>query len=356
MLVEVLQPFLSFLERDVHQLEDIQADSRAFQDPSIKAMFQHAVSHPESINEILSQLTAFLDSEADTYKKGLACIMSGTLVEYGGDPSLIVDSVVRQLERHLILIEAYLANEELSTEEHFLSRPDTVKARVTSDFVILATMTMICRNKQARNQMRQNEGLVRLIESLYEHIDNLEYVHDVLNSVDDLEVVALHPETLSGVRVRLETVQNNFHLFTLLQDVMLQSFHVKEPFASMQRNEVAIKAASGIEYPETSGASDEALFGFFNRFGLDENSGELKQNELEGWIFGEMMPTHIPRIDGKAMILLGEKIFASRSWDLSFCVPVHSALSPKTELLEVLSPEQTKAWLDRIVAMRGRAD
>ncbi|MFF0828950.1 hypothetical protein ACFYU8_18945 [Brevibacillus sp. NPDC003359] len=356
MMVEVLQPLLSFLEREVYQLEDIHEDSRAFQDPSIKAMFQHAVSNAESINEILGQLAAFLDSEADTYKKGLSCIMSGTLVEYGGDPSLIVDSVVRQLERHLLLIETYLANEELSVEEHFLSRPDTVKARVTSDFVILATMTMICRYKQARNQMRQKEELVRLIESLYEHIDNLEYVHDVLNSVDDLEVVVLHPETFTGVRVRLETVQNNFHLFTLLQDVMLRSFQEKEPFASMQRNEVAIKAASGIEYPETSGASDEALFGFFNAYGLDENSSQMKQNQLEGWVFGEMMPTHIPRIDGKALILLGENIFASRSWDLSFCVPVHSALSPRTELLEVLSPEQTKTWLDKIVAMRGRDD
>jgi hypothetical protein len=59
-MVEVMQPFLSFLERNVHQFEELAGDSRAFQDPSVKPMFQQAVSDPEFMDEILGQLAAFL--------------------------------------------------------------------------------------------------------------------------------------------------------------------------------------------------------------------------------------------------------------------------------------------------------
>ncbi|MGF9798232.1 hypothetical protein [Brevibacillus agri] len=112
--------------------------------------------------------------------------------------------------------------------------------------------------QQARIELRQNQQLIRLIEELEEQIDNLHFVNIVLGSEDDLEVVALHPETSTGIRLRLSMVQNNFHLFT-------------------------------------------------------------------------------------------------RSWDLSFCVPVHNALTPQAELVEVLSCEQVKAWTEKIVEQWKKA-
>lgn len=208
------------MQQDVQRQEEVKADASAFQDSSIRELFPHAKAHPKQIDGLLGSIADFLDGEADTYKKGLACIIAGTLVEKGGDPAGIVGAVVRQLERHLILLEAYFQqDDELSLAERFQTAPDTVKAQVTSDFVVLATMTMICRDKQARIELRQNQQLLRLIEELEEQIDNLHFVNIVLGSEDDLEVVALHPETSTGIRLRLSMVQNNFHLFTRSWDL-----------------------------------------------------------------------------------------------------------------------------------------
>lgn len=266
------------MQQDVQRQEEVKADASAFQDSSIRELFLHAKAHLKQIDGLLGSIADFLDGEADTYKKGLACIIAGTLVEKGGDPAGIVGAVVRQLERHLILLEAYFQqDDELSLAERFQTAPDTVKAQVTSDFVVLATMTMICRDKQARIELRQNQQLLRLIEELEEQIDNLHFVNIVLGSEDDLEVVALHPETSTGIRLRLSMVQNNFHLFTLLQDVFVQQFQAQEPFASMPRNEVAVEAATGVAYPDTDDAFDSALFGFYAGGALDENGALSEQ-------------------------------------------------------------------------------
>lgn len=353
---EVLQPFLAFLQQDVQQLEELKADASAFQDSSIRELFLHAKAHPEQIDDLLRLIANFLDEEADTYKKGLACIIAGTLVENGGDPAVIVGAVVRQLERHLQLLEAYFQQDAaLPLADRFEKAPDTVKAQVTSDFVVLATMTMICRDKHARIEMRQNQQLCRLIEELEEQVDNLHYVNVVLGSADDLEVVALHPETSTGIRLRLSMVQNNFHLFTLLQDVFIQQFQSQEPFASMPRNEVAVKAATGVEYPDTENACDSALFGFYSGGALDENGFLTEQGAFSHWLFGEDTPQRIPRVEEKAIVLLGPSLFAQRSWDLSFCVPVHDALTPQAELVEVLSGEQVKAWSKKIIEQWKKA-
>jgi hypothetical protein len=353
-----------YLSIPVTNSMELKTDTSAFQEPSIKNWVTYTTNHPEDANELLSFLADILTQDIDIYKKGIACILGGTLIEMGGDPTIIVDAIVHQLSYQLSLAESLIAvaeQENISidppTEQSiaylFACDADATKSYLTAPFVVLATMTSICRVKAARQRLRMDSTLVNRVFHLEDEIDHLFYLKQVIYSADDMEMLVLHPESKTGLHIKADMIQNNFHFFTLLQDVYLSQFSNHAAFASYQRNDTAIQLAKGIAKWDNESLMDTALFGFYDFASLTPEGKLPASVPPANWLFGEGTLYHIPQLEKMPIVLLGENNLSDRSWDIHFCTPVHEALKPNLEILEILSTEQLQTQIDTILSYQA---
>ncbi|WP_028778812.1 hypothetical protein [Shimazuella kribbensis] len=359
---EVIHSFIEYLHIPITNRKDLKQDQTAFQEQALEQLLRFAVENPTHLDEILANIAQVLPLELDVYKKGLATLICGSLIEFGGNPKIIVQAIVEQLEKHLTATEAFLAliekegldSESLSSNDLdllFNRNQDAVKASITASFVVLATMTSICRVKEARFELRQNGPLIQQVIRLEDDVDNLYYLRQVIHSVDDLEMIVLHPESQTGLKIKADMVQNNFHFFTLLQDQFVEQFRLHPSFTSFIRNEAAIQIAKGEEMPEQNQQlQDHALFGFYDYGALNDEGQLLESVPVGNWLFGEGTLHHVPKYNGVPVVLLGENMLGGRSWDVSFCIPVHEALKPSIEIVEVFSPEQVHSQIQQMIA------
>jgi hypothetical protein len=359
---EVIHDFIDYLHRPITNSKDLKQDQTAFQEQAIEQLLRFAVDNPAYLDELLTHIAEILPLELDLYKKGLAILICGSLIEFGGNPKIIVQAIAQQLEQHLTATESFLAlaekegldYESLSLKDlDFLFDRDqeAVKANITASFVVLATMTSICRVKAARFELRQNSPFIQQVMRLEDDVDNLYYLRQVIFSVDDLEMIVLHPESQTGLKIKADMVQNNFHFFTLLQDTYLKEFRLHPSFTTLIRNEPAIQIAKGEKTVNANQQlQDHALFGFYDFGALNKQGDLLQPTPVGNWLFGEGTLHHIPKYNGIPVVLLGENMLGGRSWDVSFCIPVHEALKPKLEIIEVLSPEQVHIQIQQIIA------
>ena len=313
----VIQDFNHYLQTPITNSHDLKLDQTAFQDPAIQQLLQYAIDNQEKLNELLTSIALVLPQELDIYKKGLACLLCGTLIEFGGDPEIVVDEIVQQLEDHLSVTQTYLtlANQEGFDTENIKENErdilytldsDAVKASTTVSIVVLATMTSICRVKEARQELRQNSNLIQQMVQLEDDVENLSYLQQVMYSADEMKMIVLHPESQTGLYIQADMIQNNFHLFTLLQGQYLQQFGHHPAFASLSQNETAIRIAKGEDHPQDDELThDYAHFGFYD-FAALHTDGKLSASIPPGnWLFGEGTLHHIPKMNGIPIVLLG---------------------------------------------------
>ncbi|MCH5584525.1 hypothetical protein MK805_06020 [Shimazuella sp. AN120528] len=359
-LQKVIQDYIDFLHKPITNSQDLKQDQTAFQEPEIKQLLRYAVDNRDSLDEILTSIAMVMPLDLDMYKKGLTCLICGSLIEFGGNPKIVVDHIIQQLENHLTATESFLSLAEqeeweggtLSPKEldfFFSYDSDALKASITSSYVVLATMTSVCRLKEARQSIRTNTPLIHQVIQLEDEVDNLYYLKQVLYSVDDYEMIILHPQSETGLKIKADMIQNNFHFFTLLQDLYLTQFATHPAFATFHRNEKAIHLAKGGALSDTEEQiHDHALFGFYDFHALN-GEGKIPSAVMPAnWLFGEGTLHHIPKLNGVPVVILGENTLGDRSWDITFCTPVHEALKPSLEAVEVLSSEQVKQYITTI--------
>lgn len=357
---KVIQDYIDYLHIPITNGQNLKQDQTAFQEPAIEQLLRFAAANRNSLDEILTSIAMVLPLDLDMYKKGLTCLICGSIIEFGGNPKIVVDHIIQQLENHLTATESFLTLAEqegwegdtLSPKEldfFFAQDPDALKANITSSYVVLAAMTSICRLKEARQSIRANTPLIHQVIQLEDEVDNLYYLKQVLYSVDDFDMIVLHPQSKTGLKIKAHMIQNNFHFFTLLQDLYLTQFASHPSFAKFNRNEQAIHLAKGGALPDSDEQwNDHAFFGFYDFHAL-EGEGHLPAAVMpENWLFGEGTLHHIPKLNGIPVVIIGENSLGHRSWDITFCTPVHEALKPKLEIEEVLSHEQVQHYIKTI--------
>lgn len=356
---KVTQDFIDYLHKPITNGQDLKQDQTAFQEPAIGQLLRFAVENRDSLDEILTSIAMVLPLDLDMYKKGLTCLICGSLIEFGGDPKIVVDHIIQQLENHLTATESFLSLAEqegwegnkLSPKQldfFFAKDTDALKANITASYVVLAAMTSICRLKEARQSIRTNTPLIHQVVQLEDEVDNLYYLKQVLYSADDLEMVILHPQSETGLKIKADMIQNNFHFFTLVQDLYLTQFGSEQIFTGLSINEKAVHVAKGGSLSEKDDLSDHALFGFYDFNALDEDGNLPAAVMPANWLFGEGTLHHIPKLSGVPVVILGENTLGDRSWDITFCTPVHEALKPKLEILEILSRDQVQQYITLI--------
>lgn len=306
------------------------------------AQFTQSFDTLTELNALVADVAPLIRA-ADPFRGSSIAINCGTLVEWGADPDVVFPHLLAELPRHLALARRALERNAASPGALFDADPDAAKAAAGLVFLLLATMTVICRKAAYRQALRANPEIRANVEALRESSREADFVAQVLDLIDDVDLLVLAPNERKGFRVRLEAVNYNAHLFTLLQAALIGGGHLEgEPL-----DEEVVAVARGEAAP-THVLTDHARFHFSPWYELTSDDpfvgsiGAIVALPVDG------NPAGIPEFHGVPVVLIGPKVFGSRQWDNGFFANIHDALKSRAEIIEVLPPERVDEWLDRI--------
>jgi hypothetical protein len=320
--------------------------AEVFSVPPVAALMQFAqgLDTRGELDELLAGVAPLIRA-TDPFRSSVMAINCGTLVEFGGDPAVLAPHLLAELPRHLALAGRLRRRARMTPNDEatlFAEDPDGSRAAQGLTYFLLATMAVLCRGAEFRQAARANPEIVAGVGALREVHRESKFVAQVLDFTDAMELLVLAPEEEVGVRVALEAVNFNFHLFTLLQAALIS----EELLPGEPPDEEVVAVATG-EAPHQRLLSDRAQFHFYTWRGLLPD-GSFAGTDFSTWIAGEGRPADIPELDGTRIVLIGPTLLGARMWDSNFFANIHDALESSAEIIEELPPEQVAAWLTRI--------
>ncbi|HEU5072826.1 MAG TPA: hypothetical protein VFU02_01605 [Polyangiaceae bacterium] len=288
----------------------------AFNDPAFRSLFDGLRSGSHELrNTAVARLVAGLDA-SDAYQAARVALTIGTLVEYGAAPELAAEAVLGRLEAELI---------EPSQ--------DSARHRRIVKFLGLAGMAMLSRSPSLRQAARRRTRLRAAVDD--SDVSEAGFIARTLELVDDLPLLVLHMERPEAFKLRIDAVASIFHFMTLLADRFPEWCGDDPP-------DPDLSAIARGEVPLTTNTSDHARFHLFDYSGLDRHPGSS--------LWGEASPASIPSLDGERVVLVGRKLFGSRSWDATFFANFHDALLSSVRVEARLSAAEYEHWLARVRA------
>jgi hypothetical protein len=293
------------------------------------------------LNELLAEVAPLI-RVTDSFRAGVMAINCGTLVEMGGDPAIVFPHLLAVLPQYLATARRATEQKKKPPETIFADDPDVAKASAGLSFLMLCTMTVICRKMECRQALRANVGVVEGIAALRAHNREADFVSQVLDYTDGIEILVLAPETRQGFRFALEAINNNFHLFTMVQSALILGEHMPGDPPDPEMYGIATG-----ETPQPQVRLDYARWHFYSWDGLQPD-GKFAATDFRTWISGNAKPTEIPTLDGTRIAILGPMVLGRRSWNSNEFACIHDALRSRADIVEVLSDEQVAMWLDKI--------
>jgi hypothetical protein len=299
--------------------------------------FAHTVGSRADLDALLAAVAPMVRT-SDPFRGATLALCCGTFVEWGADPAVLFPHLLAELPRHLALARR---------GADFDTDPDAARAAVGLTYLLLATMTTICRRAAFRQALRADAAIAEHVAALAESHREARFVADVLALTDDLELLVLAPQANKGFRVRLEAVGTCAHLFTLLQALLIDGGHL----AGESCDPDVIAVARGERAPQQV-LPDHARFHFATWRGLDARAS-APNDVLASWVPVEASPRDIPAFEGTPVLLIGPNLLGSRGWGSDFFANIHDALRSRVEVVEVLPQAQVADWLDRIQRARS---
>lgn len=325
-----------------------------FADPATRDLLRRSGTASPAERDQAVRVLAPTIAEAHPFWAGRTAILCGTMVEHGADPSPVADALLARMPSFLPLavrgdvLLTSVGEEQARNhpEKLFQQDSEVLGARWALRFYLLAVMTTFCRLPAARQRARQIPGLEEQLTLLAENSPEADYVLQVLALTDGMELLVLHPEQGKGFRVRLEAVNFNFHLFTLLQDAVTRG--AKGTITDVEPVDSEVAAIAKGEVVPTRMMHDSARFQFHDYRAL-KSDGTLDRADTGAWLWGEGRPGDIPVFEGERIVLLGKPVLASRSWDINFfAAGIHDALRPQAEVTMTLNKGTVAAYLERL--------
>ena len=307
--------------------------------------FLRSLESRGALNELLAEVAPLIRA-ADPFRAAVVAVNCGTLIEMGGDVALVAPHLLAEVPRHLALARGARERDDLAPAALFDADPDAARAAAGLRYLLLATMTTICRKAEYRQALRADPEAAAAVEFLRDSHAEADFVAQVLSLTDDLELLVLAPNEMKGFRVQCEAVATNAHLFTLLQGALIGGGHLAgEPV------DADVMAVATGATPATGVLTDHARFHYNNWLGLTAD-GQLDALRFGTWPGVGESPADIPPFQGVRVLLVGPTAFGSRGWDSNFFANIHDALKSRAEVVEMLPREEVEAWLARIRQVR----
>ncbi|MBP3953989.1 hypothetical protein J8F10_01575 [Gemmata sp. G18] len=323
---------------------DVRAEpAETFGGPPFSTLMQftQTLGSRTELNALLAAIAPLVRA-ADPFRGSTIALNCGTLVEIGGDPGLVFPHVLAELPRHLALTRR-AHEKEAAPSALFDADADAAKSAGGLRYLLLATMTVICRSAEYRQALRADPEIVENIFALQEQYSEANFVAQVLSLTDGLDLFVLAPKERKGFRLALDAVSTNAHLFTLLQGALIGGGHLAgEPVDP----EVIAIATGESAHPRL--LTDHARFHFDIWSGsLEDPMGTLISLPVEE------TPAAIPRLDGQRIVIVGPPVLGGRGWDSNFFANIHDALKSRAEVVEVLPEAEVTRWLERIASAKA---
>ena len=138
-------------------------------------------------------------------------------------------------------------------------------------------------------------------------------------------------------------VQNNFHLFTLLQGALIGPGKLDGPLPDPE-----VFALAKGEAQHARSLHDSAAFGYFHYLGLRPDKTLDTVIGSVGWLWGEAPAFTTPVWKNQHVVLLDKLSLGSRGWDSGFFAPLHDALRSSVVIEEMLSPSDVNALVTNL--------
>jgi hypothetical protein len=314
--------------------------------PPVGSLLSHArgLNSRAELNELLSEVAPLIRAE-EPFRGSVIAISCGTLVEWGGDPALVAPHLLATLSRHFDLAlkhREHAKHNPKDEESLFADDPDGLQATKGLTYLLLPTMAVLCRGMAFRQQARAVPEIVAGAQALRDINREADFVAQVLGYTDGVELLVLAPEEQKGFRIAIEAINNNFHLFTLLQATLIEAGHLEgEP-----TDPETLGIATG-ETPQQFVRMDHARWHYYNWQGL-RLDGTLAATDFRTWLPGDGSPAEIPAFEGERVVVIGPKLLGARSWNSNEFANIHDALRSAVRVTEVLTPEQVLLAMSRI--------
>lgn len=193
------------------------------------------------------------------------------------------------------------------------------------------TVTHLARLPELRASLEGDEPLMRLLEECEPHSPAVTWVRSLLRRRSgDLFVV--HGPTGRVMALRFSSVENCFHLFSLIQSVLGAAL----PGGRPPDGRVAAAARGG----DAEGVSDEAWWHY-------QISGPKPEVGRSAW--GEAHVDTLRRPDGTYAVTLWTTVLHSRTWNSGFFSPALEAAPSDMVFLEELTGASAEGLRDELL-------
>ena len=314
------------------------AKSESFTDGSISEPFVEALNGMDDLNreekiEVKVAVSKGMLEVKSVFGASVLAIWLGGAVENGDSPELYLDAILEKFLAIAKSLDLPISDEEdaFDYDSYIENMDEGLKQGL--QFFGQSLVAHIARSPQKRKEIQHNPKIIESIESLIPVSYGALWIDELLKKVSN-DLLVIHAEQHVAVRVRYKNLSNCFHLFTLLQEALVEVM----PDSQKIENKELLLFAKGL-IPDLDEVSDKAWW----HYGIASST----EANIVASIWGEMSPMGISTIDDEQIILLWSPIMGSRSWDGSFFTPFLEATPPSVELLEVLNQDETKQYLEK---------
>lgn len=288
------------------------------------AMFlADAAEDPALLGEVASMLDRFRPAAA-----AWVALTLGTSVERGSDPDLTGPALLSYFQSLLPLLPT-------TVEDSSNSSPDTSPEQVAMLEVFpqlcQAVVAHLARMPERREILARDQVQLDRLQELEDFGWGAAWVREAILKTSGT-LVALHPQSGRGVRLKYANVSNCFHLFSLLQ-------------TAVGRRIPGGRRVSPVVASAARGKNDEPIHDQAWWHYGDPRSPEPK---VSASIWGEALVRTIPVVDDVQMVLLWPPLLASRGWDSGFFGPQIEALPSDATIERALSRQESNTLLERL--------
>jgi hypothetical protein len=264
------------------------------------------------------------------------------MVEMGCDPDIVFPHLFAALPGHLALARRAQERKKAPKDDVFDEDPEAARALAGLSYLLLCTMTVICRRAALRQALRTSADVTAGIAALREYSREADFVAQVLALTDGVELLVLAPQEGKGFRFALGAVNNNFHLFTLVQAALTMGEYLQGDPPEPE----LLGIATG-EAPHPTVRADHARWHFYSWRGLQPD-GTLAATDFRTWLPGDAPPADIPQLDGTHIVVIGPTVLGRRSWSSNEFACIHDALRSRAEIVEELPGAAVAQWVEKI--------
>lgn len=344
-------------------------DASFFTAPPVRDLLDLCEQHSELTNRLVADLGTHL-AELDPFR---ACLCGLLIGRYGEQGASSADADNALVDRFLYTLNACLQSTELICKrrnippETLFDRPEALPACLSALFATdpepamasfgmgaLATglLSRLAASRPLRDRLRQEKQVIPFCEGFGELFDpSLVCLPGLLNMAEEGTVVLLSLDRGIGVEAAFQQVDTNFLLFTLLQNLLhreglLERFgapkFIYDPALDKLSRHLPLAKKQRIPDP----LEDNAGFDYYSPFALRADGSF----DILHLLWGEDSPCHLPKLDGKNLLLLAP-LTLPRRWGEEFLLGSHPHLRPAVTLIRLLDDTEVTSWATRIRAL-----